>query len=541
MMKRISCALVALLLAFGSFSQQSAKQKVNGWHLLDPQKDGYMGISLNEAYELLKGRKATTVLVAVIDSGVDTLHEDLQGILWRNEKEVPGNGKDDDGNGYPDDVYGWNFCGSREGENLIHDTREIARVFHGWRTEFEGKKKKNVPQDRQFFFEQWTKAAYLVNSYYTIGDVGVRTTEPTVLMVKAHSDVVCKALNTKEFTLRELSPLLDHQDPKVARSASYWIGLMSRQEDTTSSNTQVLAKLTEFLLQLKDMTRYKNETLVNPRGALIQDNYTDINDRCYGNNNLKTGSGDQGTAVTGVIGALRGNGNSANGITENARIMVVRVVPEEGDEHDKDVALAIRYAVDNGAQIINMSFGKPVSPYKQFVDDAVRYAASKGVLLVHAAGGGSKEVLGEDFYPDAYFLDGTRAWNFLSVGASDDGTEQNYVAPRSRFGSKWVDIFAPGMAIHSTATDNRYTTNDGTSVAAPVVTGVAALLKSYFPSLTPQDIIRIITASGTKLDKEVTVPGETKKKVNFSELSSSGRIVNAGNAVKMALAEEGKK
>ena len=93
-----------------SFSQTAVKDVPKGWHMLDPQKDGYYGIDVEKAYnELLKGKKSVPVIVAVIDSGIDTTHEDLKPVLWHNPGEIPGNGIDDDNNGYIDDVYGWNF------------------------------------------------------------------------------------------------------------------------------------------------------------------------------------------------------------------------------------------------------------------------------------------------------------------------------------------------------------------------------------------------------------------------------------------------
>jgi len=226
-----------------------------------------------------------------------------------------------------------------------------------------------------------------------------------------------------------------------------------------------------------------------------------------------------------------------DGIADNVRIMAVRAMPG-GDEHDKDVALAIRYAVDNGAQLINISLGKPVSPYKQFVDDAVQYAASKGVLIVHASGNDGKDITDNMFYPSPSFISGPKAINFINVGASGDPTTGGLAAAFSNYSHQWVDIFAPGTYIYSTATNNSYQDADGTSLACPVVTGVAALLKSYFPGLTPAEIISIITTSGKPVDAEAIEPGTENKKVRFSSLSSSGRIINAYEAVKLALALE---
>jgi subtilisin family serine protease len=537
-MKKIFAVLILLIFTSPVFSQtQHSKQKLNGWHLLDPETDGYMGISLQKAYELLKGRKSTTVIVAVIDSGIDTAQEDLRGILWRNEKEINGNGIDDDKNGYVDDIYGWNFCGAKNGENLARNSYEIARVYHTWKNEFEGKKEKNIPEDRKFLFSQWKKAADLINSDYESALKEQPRIANIVTALEASSKAICDYLGVKEFTGTDVKPLLKNPDKQVTMAAELWADLFSKTEDSSVKNTSFIQEITDYKGQLDNKISRKLEAPKDWRGELVKDNYTDINDRFYGNNNLKSGSGDHGTLVAGTIAAIRNNGIGIDGIADNVRIMAVRAVPG-GDEHDKDIALAIRYAVDNGAKIINMSFGKPVSPYKQFVDDAVRYAASKGVLLVHGSGNDGKDIAKDVFYPNPVFLDGKKAVNYITVGASGDETTGSYAAPFSNYSNQLVDIFAPGMNIYSTATDNRYVNADGTSLSCPVVTGVAALLKSYFPDLGPEKIIYIITASGKTIDKEVSLPGDEKKMVKFSSLSSSGKIINAYEAVKLALSLE---
>lgn len=507
--------------------------------MLDAEADGFMGISLNKAYDLLKGRKSVPVIVAVIDSGIDTLHEDLKDVLWRNEIEINGNGKDDDGNGYVDDVYGWNFCGSREGENLSRNSYEVTRVYHHWKKEFEGKKEKSIPVDKKFLYGQWVKAVELINKDYEEAAKERPRIADFLAALEASSKAIYTYLSVNEFTAAQVKPLLKNANAGVARSANLWTDLFSRAGDASAKNTDLIKEVTEYLNSLDNKIKRREELPEDTRGALVKDNYLDVNDRFYGNNNLKGYSGDHGTLVAGVIAAVRNNGIGTDGIADNVRIMAIRAVPG-GDEHDKDVALAIRYAVDNGAKIINMSFGKPVSPYKQFVDDAVRYAASKGVLLVHGAGNDGKDISQDVFYPNPLFLDGQRATNFITVGASGDESTGSYVASFSNYSQQWVDLFAPGVYVYSTASDNRYTGADGTSLASPVVAGVAALLKSYFPQLTPEKIIFLLTASGRLLDKEVALPGSEKKTVMFSTLSSSGKIVNAYGAVKMALETEGK-
>lgn len=539
-MKKVIFAILILFTGFVSFSQsqQSARERKDGWHLLDPASDGYMGISLKKAYDLLKDRKSTTIVVAVIDSGIDTAQEDLRDILWRNPKEINGNGVDDDKNGYIDDVYGWNFCGAPNGENLARNSYEVPRVYHGWKKEFEGKKAKDIPSDRKFLYQQWVKAAELIEKDYNDATKQLEGIANFVDAAENSSSIIYQYLSVKEFSAKDVAPLVKNDRKSVAMSAQFWVDLFERAGgDTSAKNTQFLQELQDYKGQLDAKIDRKTKEPENWRDPLVKDKYTDINDRFYGNNNLKSGSGDHGTSVAGTIAAIRNNGKGIDGIANNVRIMAVRAVPG-GDEHDKDVALAIRYAVDNGAKIINMSFGKPVSPYKQFVDDAVRYAASKGVLLVHGSGNDGKDITEDVFYPNPIFLDGKKATNFLTVGASGDESTGGYAAPFSNYSSESVDVFAPGMNIYTTATDNRYKGADGTSLASPVAAGVAALLKSYFPNLTPEQIITIMKSTGTTINGEVTRPGEDEKKVKFSSLSSGGKVINAYEAVKLALSIE---
>ena len=541
-MKVLLLIVFSLLLHSSSFSQSnhSPRDKRNGWHLLDEDSDGYHGISLQKAYDLLKGRKSSTVVVAVLDSGIDTAHEDLRSILWRNEKEINGNGIDDDHNGYVDDVYGWNFCGSKSGENLAHNSYEIARVYHGWKKEFDGKKAKDIPENQKFLYGQWVKAAEIINRDYDEAQKEQANVAGVLDAAETSSQVIVDRLQKKQFGPRDARSLIKDDKKQVAYASEFWVDMFSRTTDTTVTNTSVIGDIGTYKEHLDANISRKIEAPEDWRGELTKDNYTDINDRFYGNNNLKGASGNHGTMVAGTIAAIRNNGIGMDGIADNVRIMSVRVVPG-GDEHDKDVALAIRYAVDNGAKIINMSFGKPVSPYKQFVDDAIRYAASKGVLLVHGSGNDGKDITTDIFYPSPVFVNGEKANNFITVGASGDESTGGLAATFSNYSKTNVDIFAPGVYIYATASNNSYEDADGTSLACPVVAGVAALLKSYFPDLTPAQIISIITTSGKPIDDEVTEPGTENMKVKFSSLSSSGRIINAYEAVKLALAQEAKK
>lgn len=510
---------------------QTVHPKIKGWHLLGPAEN-YMGIGLKQAYELVKDKKSTRVIVAIIDNGADTAHEDLKQVLWVNPKEIPGNGKDDDGNGYKDDVHGWNFDGGSNGENVIANSHEIARVYHGWKNEFEEKKEKDIPTNKKFLFGQWKKSERLLQKQYEEYKKNIAGIENTSGILQITNRLITSHLGQKEFTRKNIA-LINSPD-SLGWAASIWNNILSRSGDATTKNTAVLEEVEAYKNVLLNNKKRWEETPQDSRGILTNDKYEDINDRFYGNNNLQAGSSNHGTHVSGIIGAVRNNNIGVDGIIDNVRIMIVRALPN-GDEHDKDVALAIRYAVDNGAQIINMSFGKPVSPYKQFVDDAIKYAASKKVLLVHGAGNDGQDLDENIFYPNPLFLDGTSATNLLTVGASGDHSTGNLIAEFSNYSKLVVDIFAPGVYINSTIPSNSYDIYDGTSMASPVAAGVAGLLKSYFPELTPEQLIDLLMRSGTEVKEEVNIPGEKDKKTSLKKLSKSGKIVNAFEAMKLAL------
>lgn len=531
-MRKFLLIVLAHLFFLASFSQ-SVKPKVKGWHLMDYQQDGYRGISLNKAYELLKGRKSKPTIVAVIDSGIDTLQEDLKDVLWVNTKELQGNGIDDDHNGYVDDRYGWNFCGSKSGENESRNTFEVARVYHHWKAEFEGKKEKQIPDDRKFLYSQWKKSEKILNEKYVDAVKELPDITNFLKLLNMSNSIILSKLGITEFSSNTLEKVDLSKKDSLSVSAGIWKNVLERAEDTSVKNTAVLNEIDNYKNNLENDKKRKEELPEDFRGALTKDNYEDINDRFYGNNNLKGFCGNHGTSVSSIIGAVRNNNIGVDGIADNVKIMMIRAAPG-GDEHDKDVALAIRYAVDNGASVINMSFGKPVSPYKQFVDDAIRYASEKGVLLVHASGNDGVDIDENVFYPNSFFLDGKKADNLITVGASADASLGTLVAPFSNYGVNEVDIFAPGMYIYCANAGNTYEAADGTSVASPVVAGVAALLRSYFPELTPPQVIDIIMKSGVSINEDVELPG-SKNKTSFNKLCKSGKIINAYEAVKLAI------
>ena len=528
----------------------SAKKELpKGWHLLDKEQDGYYGISLNKAYEFvhLHKLKSKTVIVAVIDSGVDTTHEDLKGILWTNPGEVPANGIDDDHNGYVDDIHGWNFIGGKDGKNVNDDSQEEARVYYMFKSKFDSTGLDTArlsPEDKEEY-HWWVKARKTIMGDGSDNGIDLGTLHHVLQACVKSDSILQQALGKKEYTGNDLDTF--QVKTTEARSAkSVILYLFKANKIMDMSNTQFLSEFTEEVESEEKKEATKQNAPEDVRHEIVGDNEADFNDRYYGNNNIAAGDPMHGTHVSGIIAAERNNGKGMDGIDDNVRIMMIRAVPN-GDEHDKDIALAIRYAVDNGARVINMSFGKNLSPEKEWVDSAVRYAESKGVLLVHAAGNDAADVDTTDNFPNPHFRHSTyTASNFITVGASSDPLAEpgfsSYTASFSNYGKDEVDVFAPGTRIYSTVPGgNKYENLQGTSMAAPVVTGVAALVLEFYPGLTPQQVKYCIVKGATELPVKVKKPGTEDQMVNLSDISISGGIVNALGALKVASTLNAKK
>lgn len=542
------CAAIVLF----SFSQ--VHDVPRGWHLMDKADSGYYGISLDKAYQFVaeKKLKSKPVIVAVIDSGIDTVHEDLKAILWRNPGEIPGNGIDDDNNGYIDDVYGWNFLGNANGDNVEKDSYEAARVYHQLLPKW-GDKEVNVASlsaaDAREYDVFVRARRDVMNSGGDAGSLTMLRQNYQQLrqadsMFNIGDAIIRKDLGKQEYTCKDLETYTPTND--VARWVRLVMTSICRDNKTDQlTNQDLLDDLDGETSQMEgeiNKIEMREKAPRNYRNDIVKDNYSDINDRFYGNGNVMVSkkSAMHGTHVAGIIGAVRDNGVGIKGIADNVQVMMLRAVPD-GDEHDKDIALAIRYAVDNGARVINMSFGKGFSPEKQWVDDAVKYAASKGVLLVHAAGNSSLNIDTSWNFPTPVFADKSRAANWITVGASGDPKAGGLVASFSNYGKKDVDVFAPGVDIYSTVPGgNTYQSLDGTSFASPIVAGIAAFILQYYPSLTPEQVKMVIEQSAQQPSIKGDQPG-TDKQVKLSDLSRTGGLVNAYEAIKLAAKlDEGK-
>ncbi|TAE75195.1 MAG: peptidase S8 [Bacteroidetes bacterium] len=516
------------LLALGtyaslSFSIAFAQKATPNWFNLDPQQDNLRGVSAEKAYkELLKDKKSTTIIVAVIDSGIEIDHPALKNKIWKNEKEINGkDGVDDDGNGYIDDKFGWDFIGGKDGKDVNQDTYELTREYVRLSPKYKDVDEKTAKDKKEFAYFQLVKDKFEKKRKEMQG--GFDNVAPIYTMVKEGMEKVKKDLKKDKIVLQDVkswTPTND-EDKQIKTTLVAVLG----QYD--------LEQINGYYEYVENGLKYGLNPEFNPR-TVVGDNYADGKEKGYGNNEVEGPDAEHGTHVAGIIAGERNAGLPMQGVAENVKIMTLRTVPN-GDERDKDIANSIRYAVDNGARIINMSFGKEFSPQKQLVDEAVQYAEKKGVLLVHAAGNDSKNIDTERNFPTKKFLNGKLAKNWIEVGALDWGSGGKFLADFTNYGKKSIDIFAPGVDIYSAVPDAKYKDNSGTSMAAPVVAGVAALILSYYPQLKAQELREIIIKSSRKFPSEkVNKPGSETEKIELKELSIDAGLINVYGALVLA-------
>ena len=524
--------LLALLLLFSTLSVSAQMETPKNWWDLDRTDNNYPGVSAAKTHSYLSGKKATKVVVAVIDSGVDVEHEDLRDVIWTNPGEIAGNGIDDDNNGYIDDIHGWNFIGGKDGRNVNYENLEIVRLYNAYSKKYQNRNRDGLSRKEKAEYDAWKayekeinekrdESAPLLMQYTAIKegmDMIVQTIGKPIEDITPE-DVA--AVNTKDMMSQQIKAI-------VKRQAA---------EGTT------VAQLAEELDGALDYFRSQVEYNYNPdfdARDIVGDNPGDLDDRNYGNNDVTGPDASHGTHVAGIIAAVRDNNLGVNGVGgPMVEIMSIRTVPN-GDERDKDVANAIRYAVDNGASVINMSFGKGYSPYKSAVDAAMKYAEKNDVLLIHAAGNDGKMLTLENNYPnDTYMGKKKTGKTWIEVGAASAFYDENLPASFSNYNKKYVDVFAPGRDIYSTIPGSGYASFNGTSMAAPMVAGIAALLRSYFPDLKAKQVREIILESAIPVNLEVKKPG-SEDMVQFSDLSETGGLANAYTAVKLAERTKGK-
>ena len=493
------------------------EEQLKRWSHLDLAKDSIPGMSVDKAYaELLKGKTGVPVIVGIVDSGVDIEHPDLKSVVWINKKEIAGNGIDDDKNGYIDDIYGWNFLGNITKENL-----EYERILVN----------KNLVDEATYQQAKAISDGKL--------DEAKQATGQLELMIKgvAKADAeMIKQTGKSVYTIEDLNKI-NSQDAEIVKSKAIMQQMMGYGLPVAELKKEIQKEYDNFNATLN------NQTQKTDYRKILGDNPEDIKDTKYGNANVMGPDKKEilhGTHVAGIVAQVRNNNLGGDGVANNVQILTVRAVPD-GDEYDKDIALGIRYAVDNGAKVINGSFGKAFSPHKQWVYDAIKYAEKKDVLIVHAAGNDTKDIDVENNFPNDSDDKKTEfASNVITVGALNFEYGARIVADFSNIGKINVDVFAPGVKIYATTPNNEYQYLQGTSMAAPNVAGVAALIRSYYPKLSAKEVKQILMDSGTPITSDIHFGGNPQDVRPFASLSQSGKIVNAYNALLMAESMSGK-
>ncbi|MDT0553336.1 S8 family peptidase [Urechidicola vernalis] len=503
--------------------QEMYLEELQKWPQVDLATDSIPGMSIEKAYEFLADKKGETVIVGVIDSGIDITHEDLKDNVWTNIDEIPNNGKDDDKNGYVDDINGWNFLGGPEG-TANPEQLELTRLYAALSKTYDGVSEEEVSesQQKEYVFYKELKAEF--NEKNEELQMNVSFFSGLLERISKSDAFAQKELNKSTYSIDELKTLpQDKIDPYLIKVVA-----------AGRSPQEFIEKLQEGKDYYKGQADFNYNLEFN--GRKTNDDVTNLSDVPYGNNYVIGSLEDEmhGTHVSGIGFATRNNGAGMNGVAQNVQLLSVRAIPD-GDEYDKDVALAIRYAVDNGAKVINMSFGKSYSPNAEWVYDAIKYAEKHDVLLVHAAGNDAKNIDKVNNFPtDAPDKITEIVDNVITIGSITKHYDKNLVSSFSNYGRKNVDIFAPGSEIYSTVPNNEYESIQGTSMAAPAVAGVAALIRSYYPELSASQVKHIIMNSGTKVNFDVLLPGGDETLVAFKDLSVSGSILNAYNALVLA-------
>ena len=532
-----------------SYSISAQTPPTKTWYYNSSNSE-FNGIDIQKTYKsLLADKSSRPVVVAVLDSGVDIEHEDLIENIWVNQDEIPDNGIDDDNNGYIDDVHGWNFIGGKDGKNVDKDTYEATRLYVEYKKKYADADVNKLNKNEKLEYAKYLKVEKEITAKRNAAQNSLDQVDATQNYLLGLTSKLENAIGQKSFSSTRLDSLKKLNDPELSAIVNIIERFQQSGEilqNVGQLNSDIKREMSAGKKSFQDDLNFSYNPDFNPR-TIIGDDYYDSEDRIYGNNDVEGPDAFHGTHVAGIIAAKRGNDLGIDGVASNVLIMSVRTVPD-GDERDKDVANAIRYAVDNGASIINMSFGKGYAWDKDAVDEAVQYAEKKDVLLVHAAGNSAQDNDASDNFPNEKYkkAKGFLFWkkketkNWIEVGASGWQKNEDAVAPFSNYGQNGVDVFAPGMYIYSTTPDNNYQIAQGTSMASPVVAGVAAVIRSHYPALTAQQVKNVILQSSIKSDMKVKKPGTTDL-VPFTELSSTGGFVNLYKAIEYASKIKGKK
>jgi subtilisin family serine protease len=516
-------------------------QDAKFWHWKDLEKDGVHGVSLFKAQQLLTDLKLkpTPVIIAVLDGGIDTAHNQIKPLLWINPKEIPGNALDDDKNGYVDDLHGWNFLGNAAGENINKASDEKSRIYHRFKNEFKQDYLDSASWDakkKQDFYTWQQAAAEMVFTEEDADNLSfIKMAKNAVVKMGL---ILIKEIEDTNFTTEQLETYQPIGKLTADTKISYLRTMQALGIDRLTGHHSIVEDLNDYISG-KDQSAISIDTPPEDlRKKITKDQYENFNDQYYGNNNITGPNARHGTHVAGLAAGIVDTNFTKSNFSNPIQIMGVRVVPD-GDEYDKDVALGIRYAVNNGAKIINMSFGKSFSPEQAWVDSAIRYAASKDVLIIHSAGNESYDLNKKSVYPSPYsnvFKD--KASNMITVGATSDPViAESILTDFSNYGNKIVDVLSPGNKIFSSLPNQQYGFLNGTSMSAPIISHIAALVRAYFPKLSATEVKAILLQSNWKPNESNTlypIPQKDQSK-KLNEISAEGGIINAALSIQNAL------
>ncbi len=516
-------------------------QDAKFWHWKDLEKEGVHGVSLFKAQQLLieSKLKPTPIVIAILDGGIDTNHHQIRPLLWNNPKEIPGNQIDDDKNGYIDDIHGWNFLGNATGQNVDKASDEKSRIYHRYKNEFKQEELDSVNWDakKKSTYTSWRQAAAEI--VFTEEDADnlafIKMAKNAVVKM---GFILIREMEDSNFTAEKLETYQPIGKITADTKISYLRTLQALGIDRMNGHQSIVDDLNEYIAG-KEKAAISLETPPEDiRKLIIKDRYEDLKDQYYGNNNITGPNAKHGTHVAGLAAGIIDTIFTKSNFNNPIKLMGVRVVPD-GDEYDKDIALGIRYAVNNGAKIINMSFGKSFSPEQAWVDSAIRYAASKDVLIIHSAGNESYDLNNKTVYPSPYSSSfNNKAINMITVGASSDPIiAESLLTDFSNYGNQIVDLFSPGNKIYSSLPNQTYGFTNGTSMSAPILSHIAAIVRAYFPKLSAIEVKAILLQSCWKPEDENSIfpiPQKDQSK-KLKELSAEGGIINAALCIQNAI------
>lgn len=542
-------------------AQTPKKQSDLDWYNCSFDQDGVYGAEVNKAYEFLKEKKIKKrPVVALIGTGLDVEHEDLKQAVWVNPKEKA-NGKDDDKNGLVDDINGWNFLGGKDGRVMETITREGDREFFRLKDKYAD----YITSNGEFFKiidgkrtlvpapENLSEYVYYKTRVLPESEIAKKYGGWQIgYVIREYGDKFKSELETKypgqKITKEQFQTCYDPNGPvDTLRDIAFTLIALGFQVYKTEDLSVVYENFVMTAVERAEveymnvLKRYGNDG----REDVIGDNYLDIKDTRYGNNVLLTSDAALGTMQAGVIGARRGNARGGDGIMDQARIMALRVMAGKGEPYLKDMALAIRYAVDHQADVIVLPQQNTLYPemQKKWMEEAIRYAEDEDVLVIVPAWELSLDLSKQLFFPNRWMTDGKELTNLMVVASSD---KYGNPSMNSNYGAKELDLYAPGVSVYAAYTGDTYQTGTGMGLASASVAGVAALIKAYYPNLTGSQIRDILLASvtsrkGVEVEKGIEVGGKkTQDLFLFDDLCLSGGILNAYQAVVAASKLAGK-